>query len=353
MEGASWPELYREVVEPAACTGCAACVAACPTSVIDYVDAVPVRDREAPDRCATAERGCDVCARVCPRLRGWDADAHRALFGRERAAEEVSGVVQQALLVRATDGEVLSRAQDGGLVSGLIAWGLDTGRLDGAVLSRSPAGRPLDAEPFLARSRADVLAAAGSRYSYSPTLLALRDAHRQRLRNLAIVGVGCQAGINGTVTAHGVRKQERAIALVIGLLCSKTFTHEGQRAVLADHGVDPASVTKVNIKGRYLVWTSDGASHEIPLKELDPHTRPPCRTCPDFAAGLADISAGGIASDPGWTLALVRTDRGAQWMQEAVAAEVLEVRPAASDPRSLDLLERLSARSRARPLVQL
>jgi coenzyme F420 hydrogenase subunit beta len=347
----SWPELYREVIETGVCTGCAACVAACPTGVLAYVDGAPLRDADTPGHCATAERGCDICARICPRLRTWEADGDHALFGRARTTEEVHGISRAILLTRATDPEVRARAQDGGLVSGLVTWGLETDRLDGGILSRAPAGLPLEAEPFLARSRADVLASAGSRYSYSPSLLALREAHELRLRKLAVVGVGCQAAVNGTVTAHAARKQERAIALVIGLLCSKTFTHDGQTAVLTERGIDPATVTKVNIKGRYIVHTADGDTHEIPLKELSAHTRPACNACPDFAASLADISAGGIASEPGWTLTIVRTERGAQWIQAALDEGVLEARPGHTDEPALALLDRLSARARSRVLV--
>jgi coenzyme F420 hydrogenase subunit beta len=348
MARTSWPELYREVVDTGLCTGCGACVAACPTGVLDYVDGNPVRDLAHPDACDKAARGCDICARICPRLRSWEADSDQALFGRVRTADEVSGISRDILLAQATDAQILERAQDGGLVSALVAWGLDSGRLDGAVLSRPAAGRPLEAEPFLARSRSDVLAAAGSRYSYSPSLLALREAHDLRLRRLAVVGVGCHAAVNGTATAHAARKQERSMALVIGLLCSKTFTHAGQVATLAEHGIDPTSVRKVNIKGRYIVQTADGTSHELPLTALNPHTRPPCNSCPDFAASLADISAGGIASEPGWTLTIVRTVRGERWIREAVEAGVLSVRSAASDRPALDLLERLARRSRAR-----
>ena len=55
-----------------------------------------------------------------------------------------------------------------------------------------------------------------------------------------------------------MRKYANRITLTIGLLCSKTFSYEGQREVLAAHGVRIEDVVKVNIKGRFMVWTSDG-----------------------------------------------------------------------------------------------
>jgi hypothetical protein len=92
--------------------------------------------------------------------------------------------------------------------------------------------------------------------------------------------MSCQASINGSVEAYGVNKYKRKIALTIGLLCSKTFTYDGQQQVLAEHGIDIADVVKINIKGRYQVWTRDGGYHEIPLKLFHPYTRPGLQAVP-------------------------------------------------------------------------
>src|SRR5690606_20551663 len=113
-----------------------------------------------------------------------------------------------------------------------------------------------------------------SRYTYSANPLAMKEAEAAKLKNLALVGMSCQASINGTVLARSIAKYQRKIALTLGLLCSKTFTYEGQEEVLARHGIAIADVTKINIKGRYQVWTRDGEYHEVPLKEFHPHTRP-------------------------------------------------------------------------------
>ena len=136
--------------------------------------------------------------------------------------------------------------------------------------------------------------------------------------------------------------------MTIGLLCSKTFTYEGQRQVLSDHGVAIDEVTKINIKGRYQVWTRDGDYHEVPLKPFHAHTRPACQHCPDFAAQHADLSVGGIGNESAWTLTIVRTARGQQWMRDALVAGAIEVRDASDDPAALALLDRLSISSRRR-----
>jgi coenzyme F420 hydrogenase subunit beta len=348
-----WRELYHEVVDTGLCTGCAACVMACPQDVLGYTDdyyPVQIGAGMGFDQCVTGDRGCDICTRACPRFRTWESELDTALFGRPRGTEEVYGIARSLLLIRATEAAVLERGQDGGLVSALLIWGLETDRIDGALTSRIvDDGRgPFDAAPFLATTREDVLATAGSRYTYSANPLAMAEADEQRLKRIALVGMSCQASINGTVEARGVNKYKRKIALTLGLLCSKTFTYDGQKRVLAEHGIDVADVTKINIKGRFMVWTRDGGYHEIPLKQLHPYTRPGCKLCPDFAAQHADISTGGIGAEHDWTLTIVRTARGEEWIQGALDAGLLEARPAEEDDVAMGLLSRLSQVSRRR-----
>ena len=349
-----WRELYHEVVEPNLCTGCAACVMACPRDVLDYDHSTTyhpfnVELTTAFDDCVHGQRGCDICTRACPRFRDWETESDVALFGRAREPGEVIGVRRGVHLVRATDDGVLAAAQDGGLVSALLVWGLETGRIEGALTSRSSAARPWDAEPFLATTRAEVLEAAGSRYAYAANPLAMREAERRGLRRLALVGMSCQASINGTLLARRVNKYARRIELTVGLLCSKSFEYEGMRRVLAERGIPLEDVAKIDIKGRFLVWRrSTGEQVEVPLKALQAVTREGCKLCPDFAAEHADISAGGLGQRDGWTLTVVRTARGEAWLQDARAAGVVTVRPAEEDPAALALLAKLAARSRLR-----
>jgi len=353
MSEVHWRELYREVVDTGLCTGCAACVMACPRDVLGYTDdylPVQIGEGMGHDECVIGDRGCDICTRACPRFRAWETELDTALFGRVREADEVYGVARSVLLARTTDAAIAEVGQDGGLVSSLLVWGLREGLIDGALASRiENDGRgPFDVVPTVVTTREEVLATAGSRYTYAATPLAMAEAEKRGLRQLALVGMSCQASINGSLPARGVNKYARRIALTLGLLCSKTFTYDGQREVLADHGIDIADVVKINIKGVFQVWTRDGGYQEIPLKLFHPHTRPGCKLCPDFAAEHADISCGGIGAEGDWTLAVVRTKRGEDWMRGVVDAGLVEVRPGETDPVAMDLLVKLSRVSRKR-----
>jgi len=350
-----WLDLYHEVVKTGLCTGCAACVMACPRDVLEYdhtesYQPYNVELSTAFDDCTHGQRGCDICTRACPRFRAWEVDSDLALFGRARTAEEVTGISRGVWLVRATDPEVLAAGQDGGLVSALLLWGLDRGRIEGALTSRLSTTRLWDCEPFLATTRQEVLEAAGSRYTYAANPLAMRQAEERGLKHLALVGMSCQASINGTLAARRVNKYARRIELTIGLLCSKSFEYDGMRRVLTeDYGIPLEDVAKVNIKGRFQVWRrSTGELVEIPLKRMQEATRAGCRLCPDFAAQHADISAGGLGQRDGWTLTVVRTARGEEWLEGAQRDGVVRVRPGSEDPAAVALMSKLAVRSRQR-----
>ena len=350
-----WRELFHEVVATNLCTGCAACVMACPRDVLDYDHAETyhpfnVELSTAADDCVHGQRGCDICTRACPRFRDWEVECDTALFGRAREPEEITGIRRGVFLARAADPAVLEAGQDGGLVSALLIWGLATGRIEGALTSRLSATRIWDGEPFLATTRQEVLEAAGSRYTYAANPLAMKEAERRGLRRLALVGMSCQASINGTLAARRVNKYARRIELTLGLLCSKSFGYDGlRRVVTEEYGVPLEDVAKVNIKGRFQLWRrSTGEQVEIPLKQLAQATREGCKLCPDFAAEHADIATGGLGQRDGWTLAVVRTARGEEWLTEAEAAGVVTVRPGEEDPAALALMAKLAARSRGR-----
>src|SRR6266540_2022823 len=266
-----WHELYHEVVQTNLCTGCAACVMACPRDVLEYDHSQTyhpfnVELSTAADDCSHGQRGCDICTRACPRFRDWEVESDQALFGRPRETEEVCGIERGVYLVRAADPEVLERGQDGGLVSALLIWGLETGRIEGALTSRLSRTRLWDCEPFLATTRDDVLEAAGSRYTYAANPLAMKEAEGRGLKRLALVGMSCQG----------------------------------------------------------------------------------CKLCPDFAAEHADIATGGLGQTEGWTLTVVRTQRGQEWLEGAVAAGLITVRPGEEDPAAVALIAKLAVRSRRR-----
>ena len=353
---AQWVELFSEVVTTGLCTGCAGCVVACPHDVLGYDDTNGVyrpfhlEEEGGPGGCVHGDRGCTSCTRACPRFRTWETEIDNFMFGRERLPDELAGVSKDVFLARAADPELHERGQDGGLVSAILCWCLEHDRIDAALISNLEGdGSTWKAIPGVARTRAEVLAAAGSRYTYSANTLGYTAAVEEGLERLALVGMSCQASIPGVMRARKAGKPARRLALSIGLLCSKTFDDAIFPELFeAKYGLARADIVKMNIKGVFQIWTRDGGYHEIPLKECHAWTREGCKSCPDFAAEHADISTGGIGAFNDWTLTIVRTDAGREIIDGMIADGSIVTRPGDDDPGAIALMRKLSTVSRRR-----
>jgi len=365
--------MMNEVVAYGSCCECGSCVLVCPHNVIDYIDGKPkqVAKATAPfDLCGISEGiGCDVCAQVCPRLNPREFELADLLYGPEPPYKGAFGPYRRIVAVRAVSSDMLARAQDGGVVTTMLLWAFERGIIDGAAVSVADPEHPARPMPKLVTSAEEILASAGSWYTYCANNLALADADRLGLEKVAFVGVPCQITpvrkmqlvdesylVNGRKKEKHIERQTKflkgygsRVTLNIGLLCTEVFTYDGLMVdkIQNEMGIPLADVKKFNVKGKVLIYKKDGELVEMKLKAAQEYARPECHHCGDFSAELADISCGGVGAMD-WTITILRTERGEELFNRMVAEGLFEVRPMEEFENSMKVLLRLSNRQRAR-----
>jgi len=264
-----------------------------------------------------------------------------AIFGRTRTADEEFGVYRQIVIARATDGNILEVCQDGGVVTALLTYAFENGVIDGAAVSGLSPSKPLYSVPRLVTSPREALECAGTRYTYSPNLVAFQEGVKKNLKSLAFVGTPCQILAIQQIAS---RSENYPLRFAVGLLCTESFDYEG---LIIGHikeklGIDLNDVKKVNIKGKILVSTRSGETFGIPLKEAKQYMRSACSRCTDFSSELADISVGGLGLN-GWTFTILRSKTGEELFDEAVKKGYIETRPVKEEQRAYELLLKLSS----------
>lgn len=327
--------LEKTVVSTEKCAGCAACVTVCPFNCLQYTN-------EKPSLIKKCE-ACGICPKVCPRYEWSLPTVEKFVFGRERNADETFGIHQRLVAAQATDPSILEKCQDGGVVTALLTYALKKGIIEGATVSGFSSDRPFHPISKLATTPQEILSCAGTRYTYSPNLLALQEAIKQKKKNLGFVGTPCQIHAIRKMQTATLKKYVDPIRFMIGLMCTESFTYEGlmQKHIQNILNVNLSDVKKINIKGKILVTTNAGETKTIPLADVKQYTRKGCLHCTDFSSELADISTGGLGLNR-WTFTIIRTKQGRELFEQAETEGIVRTKPVEEEKFALDLLVKLS-----------
>ncbi|ATW23728.1 Coenzyme F420 hydrogenase/dehydrogenase, beta subunit C-terminal domain [Candidatus Formimonas warabiya] len=337
-------DLKQDIISAGLCTTCGQCAGSCPKRIIQLkqVDGElePVLDGECDS--------CGQCYHTCPGRYIPYPDLERVVFGRERKeSEHRLGIWIESYRGHATDPDLRATSSSGGASSALIAYALDSGAIDGMVFASDDPDNPYRAKgTFTSSSKEYMQQKVNSYYSPVATNAALWDAVvTNKLNKVGLIGCGCHIQAVRKMQLYGKPKRlVDSIDLTIGLFCSSNYYFMGTEHLLKEFGnVELEDVAKVNYRGGvwpgYLeVKTKDGSTKTIMSKHdyswhflcSAPYKRDRCIMCPDFSAELSDISIGDIyvptEENPRWAVILVRTERGARLVKEAVAAGYLHIK---------------------------
>jgi coenzyme F420 hydrogenase subunit beta len=354
----SFDDLQRDVVDQGLCNRCGACVSFCTAHQIGAIEMCPRIGNQPhyadPERCFR----CGICYLICPQTQELNEDV-REKFGWAAPV----GAVRDVVSARTTDPEIAAAATDGGVVTALLAYMLESGAIDGAIAAKRTG--LFNREPTIAVTRAELVEAAGSQFSetpslgevgekystYVPVLPVVRMFGPKRTAKLAVVGTPCQTTAIRKMQVLNILPSD-TIHFTIGLFCMQCFAFEDlmDKGFVRKYRIRPGDIRKVNVKDDFRLELKSGVTIRVPFREVEDIARPACLACRDFANDFADVSVGGLGSPDGYTTTVIRTTLAARLFAEAVDRGYIEVAARSDGEKraTLSLIEAVAARKVAR-----
>lgn len=236
-----------QVIKNDLCTGCGTCIAACPTNSIKLVlnkeKGIYVPELNV-EKCIE----CNTCYAVCP---GHEVDFHalnQAIFGRIPEDHFIGNYIE-IYLGHSTDQEIRYSSSSGGLITQILIFALEKGLINGALVTRMKKDNPLEPEPFIARTKQEIIDAAKSKYCPVPANIALKEImNASQKEKFAVVGLPCHI--------HGIRKLEQLypaiktkIVLHIGIVCNHTPNFLATKFLINKNKVKCNEISNIDYRG--------------------------------------------------------------------------------------------------------
>jgi coenzyme F420 hydrogenase subunit beta len=188
----------------------------------------------------------------------------------------------------------------------LLIYGLDQGIIDGALVVGKDGWAPVAS---IAKTRDEIIAAAGTKYGVVPVLKGLRAAVVDHgLSKICVVGSPCHIQAIRYLKHRGLPLAS-SVKLTVGLFCRENYYYGCIAEKVSGKGLGIDRIEKFNVADEFNIY-ADGKKLSFPITEVKSCVPKHCLVCEDFASELADISVGSDGSADGWSTVILRTEVG-------------------------------------------
>lgn len=326
------------ITENGLCTGCGGCAAAIAGGRVTMAMTAEgyLRPHAAAPLDTEARR---VLAAVC---------AGRDLAHGDAAADDYHplwGPLKRVATGHALDSETRFRGSSGGVLSALAIHLLERGAVDYVLATGADPEDPIGNRTSRRHSRAEMLAAAGSRYAPSSPLAEL-EACLAEGRRFAFIGKPCDVATLRRMARRDPRI-DRLIPYKLAFFCAGVPSRKGTLGVLDALGVAPDEVTRFQYRGDG--WPGlararrrDGTEESMDYNSswgniLNRHLQFRCKICPDGTGEFADLVCADawygkdgypdFTERDGRSLIVARTAAGAELLAAAEVARAVATEP--------------------------
>jgi coenzyme F420 hydrogenase subunit beta len=326
----------KAIIHEGLCCGCGTCAGVCPVGAIQMQKTSGLHIPQIDELKCT---NCGMCFRCCPGHSVNFDDLALEAFNDSYKASSV-GNYTDCYVGYSGDNQIRFDSSSGGLVAQLLIFALENNIIDGVITTRMRKFAPLETEPFIARTKEEIIEASKSKYCPVAANVCLKEILSERGR-FAAVGLPCHI--------HGIRKAEqenkklkKKIVLKFGLLCSHTVDFAGTSFLVKKLGFKQGDVSSLSYRGEgwpgsMLIKTRTAVTAKLPLVgswfaywmifSSFFFTPMRCTMCPDQSAELADISFGDAwlpefkNEKRGMSIIVSRTAIGKNLINRAMAAK--------------------------------
>lgn len=309
--------------------GCGACKYACVNKAITLID-IPERGIRPKVNGSKCQR-CSKCVEICPGIKISNQPINSQTVPELRQAW---GPVLELWEGYASDSEIRYYSSSGGVATALALFCLEKERASGVLHIGTQPTAPLRNIPVFSKSREELLAYTGSRYSPAAPCEKLNWIEEA---NSSCVFIGKPCDVVALRKSQAVSLMlDKKVGLAISIFCAGTPTTKGTHNLLDALVVKPEQVEGLRYRGcgwpgmtTAKIKGGNNQIRQITYEEawgniLSNYAQFRCRLCPDGTGEFSDISCGDPwyreiePDEPGRSLVLVRTERGRDILRRAI-----------------------------------